>query len=303
MKKINLILLTALTLGTLFSATETFAFIPNPSQLARFQPSLMTRLPPFKSSGSLQFKETSMPYILNWVDPEKYVLEIKGIPPRLYVEGQGPDTWKLIRDKTYCMLIAGSLKMNCPGAQTWALLELSGLPESGARGLYVADLIDVEDIPLGQTSSETYLDTRSKNRVSISIASNGTAPAALLSLQGLKTEEDEDGQPFPEILFDQSFLKAVQLRLRRKGEVFSVKAKADLELRRKRTRYTYVFSEELTIESNLKLSSTIRRSVPTFSGALKKMPKQVRSLHQIDLIQEKLSVEGQFLLDSVFLTH
>lgn len=288
---------------TFLFSNQAQAFLPNPSQLARFQAGLMTRLPPFKSTGSMQFKEASFPYSLNWVDPERYVVEIKGIPARFYSAGQGGDTWTLVRNKTSCLMTAGSIKMTCPPAQAWALLELSGMPESAAQGLYTSELIDVGEIPLTQSDSETYVESRKENRVAISIASNGNAPAALLSLQGRKTEEDGDGNIFPEILFDQTFLKPVLLRLRRKGEVFTIQGKSDLEIRRGRTRYTYVFAEKLSVDSNLKLSSVIRRSVPTFSGALKEMPPQAKTLHQIDTLRDTLSVEGQFLLDSLLLTH
>ncbi len=296
----NKIFLPFLVLIISFSAK---AFFPNPSELARFQAGLMTGLPPFKSTGAVQFKEASMPYTLNWVDPEKYLVEIKGIPSRLYSRGQGSDSWKILRNKTYCLLSAGSLQMICPPAQTWALLELSGMPETAAHGLYESELIDVDEIPLTQTNSESYVSQRDKNRVAITVANNGTSPAALLSLQGKRTEEDEGGNVFPEILFDQTFLKATLLRVRRKGEIFTIKGKSDLEIGRRRDRYTYVFAEELQTESNLKLASTIRRSVPNFNGALKTLPSGTKTLLQADTLRDSLTVEGQFLFDSIFLTH
>lgn len=285
----------------LLSPLTVMAAYPTPSQLGRLQMSILSRLPPYSSKGSMQFKESSMPYELEWYGPKHYRVTIKGVPQKLYSALSGPESWSIHRYNNQCLLAADDLLMNCPSPQTWALLELSGSAEDGARGLYISELIDLEEIPLGQTNT---LDPSSskENRVSLVIGNDGSGPAALLSLQGLKTESTLDDEVFPEILVDQTFLTPVLLRVRRNGEVFTIKAKSDLEIRRGRGRYTYVLSEELNVQSELKLASTIRRSAPAYSRSIK-APNRGKTLHQIDLLKDRLSVEGQFLLNSLLMTH
>lgn len=284
-----------------FSAPDSKAFYPKPSQLARVQTSLLEKLPPYSSTGSLQFKETSMPYELVWFNPRHYRVVIKGIPGKLYANGSGPSNWILHRNKTQCLITAEQLKVNCPSPKAWALLELSGSPEDAAQGLYHAGLIELEDIPLGQTDS-AMLNESKENRVALVIESNGKHPAALLSLQGLEAQESAEGEIYPELLMDQTFLAPTRLRLKNKAELFTIKAQSDLEIRRGHGRTSYILAQVLDVESELKLRSTFRRTDPKFSHS-HKAPPIGKSMLQVDSLQSLLNVEGQFLLESLLMTH
>lgn len=291
----------AFSLVSTLASPDARAFYPKPSQLARAQTSLLEKLPPYSTSGSLQFKETSMPYELVWFGPRHYRVVIKGIPGKLYATGSGATNWILHRNKTQCLLTAEQIKVNCPSPQAWALLELSGSPEDAAQGLYHAGLIEIEDIPLGQTNS-IELESSKENRVALVIDSNGKHPAALLSLQGLEAQTSTEGDVYPELLIDQTFLAPTRFRFKHKAEVFTIQAQSDLEIRRGHGRTSYILAQVLDVESELKLRSTFRRADPKFSRS-HKAPPIGKSLQDIDVLQSQLSVEGQFLLDSLLMTH
>ncbi|MEO5668731.1 MAG: hypothetical protein ABIR96_11785 [Bdellovibrionota bacterium] len=288
-------------LATLVAVSSARAHVPNPSQLARFQPGLLNRSRSFESTGSVQTQGKSMGYVLSWVSPEVYSVRITKIPASIYAQGRGPENWTLVRKQTLCIIKTDSRVVNCPSPQAWALLELSGVPEAGARGLYTAEILDSHEIAYRETDS-TIPEDISQRRVMLVMSHEGKTPAAHLEIRGKDTNTSTPGLEFPLVRFDQTFLAPVLLRIKNKGEIFTVSATSDLEIRRGRNRFTPVLSEQLLVQSNLQQSVLFRREEPKPTSDVK-LPVIEKSLTQIDAFRDELSVGGQFLLDALLVTH
>jgi len=277
------------------------AHVPQPSQLARFQAGLLNRARSFESSGTLQFQGQSIAYSLSWVSPEVYSVRLSRLPGSLYTQGRGPDAWTLVRKQTLCIIKTDSRVVNCPSPQAWSLLELSGIPEAGARGLFTADILDSSEISYQETDA-TIPEDISRRRVMLVMSREGKTPVTQLEVRGKDTDTGTPGLEYPLVRFDQTFLAPVLLRVKNKGEIFTVTAGSDLEIRRGRNRFTPVLATELFVQSNLQQSFILRREEPKPSGSLK-LPTIEKSLSQVDALRDALSVGGQFLLDAFLLTH
>ncbi len=277
------------------------AHVPQASQLARFQAGLLNRARSFESSGTLQFQGQSISYSLSWVSPEVYSVRLSRLPGSLYTQGRGPDAWTLVRKQTLCIIKTESKVVNCPSPQAWSLLELSGIPEAGARGLFTADILDSSEISYQETDS-TIPEDISLRRVMLVMSREGKTPVTQLEVRGKDTDTGTPGLEYPLVRFDQTFLAPVLLRVKSKGEIFTVTASSDLEIRRGRNRFTSVLATELFVQSNLQQSFVLRREEPKPNGGLK-LPSIEKSLSQVDALRDDLSVGGQFLLDAFLLTH
>jgi hypothetical protein len=291
----------AVALLAIITSPALRAHVPNPSQLARFQAGLLNRARSFESSGTLQFQGQSITYSLSWVSPEVYSVRLSRLPGSLYAQGRGPDTWSLIRKQTLCIIKTDSRVFNCPSPQAWSLLELSGIPEAGARGLFTADILDSSEISY-QESDGTVPEDVSRRRVLLVMSREGKTPVTQLEVRGKDTDTGTPGLEYPLVRFDQTFLAPVLLRVKSKGEIFTVTAASDLEIRRGRNRFTPVLATELFVQSNLQQSFVLRREEPKPNGNLK-LPSIEKSLSQVDALRDDLSVGGQFLLDALLLTH
>jgi len=289
----------ALSVG---SASHTLqAHVPHPSQLARFQSALLSKSQPFESTGTVLFQGQSISYALSWFSPEVYSVRLARVPGSMYSQGRGSDSWTLVRRQTLCLIKTESRVVNCSAPPAWALLELSGVPEAGARGLFTANILDSSEIGYKETDSTIPEDIASR-RVMLVMARQGKTPVTHLEIRGRDADTSTPGLEYPLVRFDQTFLAPVLIRLKNKGEVFTVTAGSDLEVRRGRTRFTAVLANELFVQSNIPQSLLIRRSDPAPSKTLK-FPSTEKSLAQIDAFRDDLSVGGQFLLDSLLLTH
>lgn len=291
-----------LTLALGFVASQANAHVPNPSQLARFQPGLLNRAKAFESTGTLQFQGQNISYALSWVNPETYSVKLSRIPSSVYSQGRGPDSWTLIRRQTLCVLKTDARTVNCPAAQAWALLELSGIPEAGARGLFTAEILSSSEISYRETDSTVPEDVSSRRVMLVMSREGGKVPVAHLEVRGSDTDISTPGLEHPLVRFDQTFLAPVLLRVKSKGEIFTVMAGSDLEIRRGRTRFTPVLANELFVQSNLQQSLHLRRSEPK-PDANASLPAIEKSVAQSDSFRDGLSVGGQFLLDAFLLTH
>jgi hypothetical protein len=287
--------------GIFGSAQVAQAHVPHPSQIARFQPGLLSRARAFESSGNIQFQGHSIGYVLSWISPETYSIRLTRVPANLYAQGRGPDSWTLVRRQTLCLIKTDSRVVNCPSPQAWALLELSGVPEAGARGLFTADILELSEIAYQETDASVSEDL-DQRRVGLVIAKQGKTPAAHLEIRGRNADTRNPGLEHPLIRFDQTFLAPLLLRVRSRGEIFTVTASSDLEVRRGRTRYTSVLATELVVESNLQHSLIVKREEAKPSPNAK-LPTIEKSLSQVDVLRDTLSVSGQFLLDALLLTH
>lgn len=283
-------------------ASTASSFVPNASQVGRFQPGLLNRYRSFSSSGHVEFQGNKMAYVLEWYGPESYRVSISQISPSVYSSGQGSNVWLLTRHKTLCLFKAGNKLMNCPSPQAWALLELSGVPEAGARGLYSAEILETREIAFQETDATLLAENGSDNRVQLVVARDGKTPVAELELKGPNVRSVSEGEDYPLIRFDQTFLAPTFLRMKQGGEVFSIAAQSDLEVKRGRSRFTWVLANTLSISSNIQQSLGIVRGDPSFNSKLSP-PKTEKSLSQIETFKEELSVPGLFLLEAVLLTH
>lgn len=278
------------------------AFVPNASQLGRFQPGLLSRSRAFSSTGHIEYQGNKMSYALDWFAPETYQVTIQQISPSVYEAGQGPSSWTLIRRKTLCLLKAGNRVINCPSPQAWSLLELSGVPEAGARGLYSAEILEMSEIAFKETDSTQLTENGSNNRVQLVVSKAGKNPSVELELRGPNANTTNDGEEYPLVRFDQSFLAPTLLRSRVGGEIFTIMAQSDLDIKRDRTRFTHVLAHRLDVSSNFKRSLRIVRSEPKPNPSLS-APQMEKSLSQIDSFKSELSLPGLFLLDALLLTH
>lgn len=291
----------SLALSAICASPGIHAHVPNPAQLARFQSALLNKSQPFESTGSVQFQGQSISYALSWFSPETYSVRLARLPGSLYSQGRGSESWTLIRRQTLCLIKTESRVVNCPAPQAWALLELSGIPEAGARGLFTADILDSSEIAYKETDS-TIPEDIANRRVMLVMGRQGKTPVTHLEIRGRDTNTSTPGLEFPLVRFDQTFLAPVLIRVKNKGEVLTVTAGSDLEVRRGRTRFTAVLANELFIQSNMQQNLLIRRTDPTPTKNMK-FPSTEKSLAQSEAFRDDLSVSGQFLLDSVLLTH
>jgi hypothetical protein len=282
-------------------APAALAHVPNPSQLARYQPGLLSRARSFESNGTLQLQGQTVGYALTWVSPEVYSVRLSRVPGSVYAQGRGAGDWTLVRRQTACMLKTDNRTVNCSSPQAWALLELSGVPEAGARGLFSAEILESSEIAYRETDG-SLPENISDRRVMLVMSREGKTPVTHLELRGKNVETSTPGLEYPLVRFDQTFLAPVLLRVKSRGEILTVAASSDLEVRKGRTRFTAVLANELLVQSNLQQNLTIRREEPKPS-ANAKIPAIEKSLAQVDAFRDELSVSGQFLLDALLLTH
>ena len=275
--------------------------VPNPSQLARYQAGLLNRTRSFDSAGTLQIQGQSLGYSLSWISPETYFVKLTRIPTSVYAQGRGPTEWTLIRKKTQCLLKTENRAINCSSPQAWALLELSGIAEAGARGLFASDILDSTEISYQETDGSIPEDI-SNRRVMLVVSREGKTPVTHLELRGKDVNTSTPGLEYPLVRFDQTFLAPVLLRVKNKGEIFTITAGSDLEVRKGRTRFTAVLANELFVQSDLQQNLLIRREEPK-PNTNAKLPSLEKSVAQSEAFRDELSIAGQFLLDSLLLTH
>lgn len=299
-KFFNSILVNALVASM---AVSSFAFVPHVSQIGRFQPTLLSRQRAMSSTGHLEFQGNKLNYVLDWYGPENYQIRISQISPSVYSQGQGASTWELTRRASSCVLKAGALIVNCPSAHSWGLVELSGSPEATAQGLFSAELLEAHEIPLQETDSQLSLSPHStEERVQLVVSRDGPSPVAQLEIIGSKASSNAEGEVYPLMRFDQSFLAPTFLRIKQGGEIYTVEAESDLEIKKDRTRFTWVLAKTLNVQSEIQQSLRIVRSEPQPNSRLANLYPE-KSLSQVDTLKNTLSVPGLFLLEALLITH
>ncbi len=284
-----------------FAASSAHAHIPNASLLVRQQPGLLSREAPFSSDGSGTVGRSAFKYALQWFGPGHTMTTLSGLPGAIYQAGAGASTWILYRKSNVCFLKADSTFYSCPSAGPWAQLEIGGQPEMAAQALYQAEILSAEEVNLREIDSRKLDDPRS-SRTQLVMGSNGNRPAALVEVRGPRANTDVPGQENPLVQFDQTFLAPLLMRIKRDGEVYTVQASSDLEVRRNRSRATPVLSSKLSVISDTQQRLSLERQEPKPTKGVQP-PKTSATSGDVMAYKGALSSEGVFLLESFLLTH
>lgn len=295
--------LSAYFFAGLFSCAG-YSFVPQSGQIFRFQPNVLKSEKPFQSKGTISIEGQSLGYLLKWYGPLHFEVNISGVG-KAFSAGElaVPVSWTLIRHKEKCVLKTFLLTVACPSqASLWGNLELSAQSEAIAKSLLASGIYSAGDLVWNETDSRQAPPADTKNRVRLSIGTNGNSPMAVLEIRGEEFKSDEPGLERPLIQFDQTFLSPVLLRYEIDGTVVGIKATSDLELRRNRTRFSHVLSSKVEIfHGSTKRVLLSRKDPETLSvGSLPKIPTTATG---VDALKSELSPLGFDLYQALMSVH
>ncbi len=294
------LLTTLFVLGSAGSwLVEAEAHVPKPTQIARFQPSVLRGKKAFQVAGQLSFPLGRANYAVDWSSPGHYEVVISDLPAKIYSTGEGASTWRLSRSGNRCVLRNEKLTTTCPPPKSWALLEWGGQPELTANTLHQEGFFAEEDVPWSETNSA---DPPTNNkRVHLAVGKNGETPVAVLEVRGPQYQSDASGESFPILQLDQTFLSPLAQRFMNGSELVTIRALSDLLVSREQPRFSHVLAKRLDVGSADKNWMTITRKDPT--NAKEKSDKLPTAITDHTAFQSHLGPEGQQLLRALLLTH
>ncbi len=284
-----------------FFALSAKAYVPTPGQMIRLQPNLLKNEKPFQSKGAATTKSGRAEYTLQWWGPQQYQVLLTNVPRGLSGDNS-PSTWTLIRQGTNCVLRAGGQVVQCPRAALWANLEFSARGDLIAKSLQDAGIYDATDAGYSETHSKDYRVETKNRRAHLVLAQNGTKPVAAIEVRSQAATENPKLEDYPVFQVDQSFLAPILARFSFDGELLSVKATSDFEVRRGRSRYTYVLAEKVDVFNGKNLLANFSRGEMKPLGTLTQ-PTPPKAITDISALKNNLSTEGREFLTALLATH
>lgn len=278
------------------------AFVPEASQVIRFQSILLKGSKPFSSKGSFQYGKNRMETLLEWFGSNEYKFLIRDVPASLYANGEGSSTWVLMRQGRRCVLKTDAVTVSCPSPGFWASLELSGSTDEVASSLVTAGFLSDDAATWRETDSRNSPMNSAYANTRVALGSNGKIPAAVIEIRGPNYQEGDNGLNAPLIQFDQTFLSPLFARFKIEGQLWFIRALSDLSLVTHKNRFSKVLASRLEVGPGNSVAATILRQDPNplNSRAGMTLPK---TLTDISTLRDSLSVEGQDFLRTVLLTH
>jgi len=286
----------------LLVATSGSAHTKLAGQALRFQPNVTHSQNAFKVQGGVQTAKSRMGYLLEWYAPLHYKATVRGIPRSFSaLESDGGD-WVLYRQGRTCVIRTESFTVSCGSPGIWASLELSGradlAPSTALSGGFITD----DDATYKETDSREYRFDPQNRRVFPAIGSNGVTPIAVLEIRGPDYSKENKGEEYPILQLSPTFLSPMLARFRYQGELITLKAQSDLEIRPHRGLATTIISSRLEAFSGKSLVATFVRTESQPMGR-ETLPTPPQSISDLNALREKLSVEGQSFLQALLLTH
>lgn len=298
-----------LIFASLLVATTAQAHTWSPAQIARYQSGLMYSSAQrgekaFKSSGAVLIPgRPKVNAELLIEEPGKFQLSLTSLPRSLFQEDSVGAHWTLYRHGRSCVLKTDLLTVTCPPPDFWAALELGGRPEQSVKTLVERGFITEADAAYSETDSRTYqAPDKDTQKVFPTIGTNAGRPVANLELRGPNLEVNSNNESFPIIQFDPTFLAPLTARFKSEGDVMTIQASADLEVRRHHTRPKWILSERVDVINDKTLVATFIRSEPS---PLTKQPTTPipKAITDLAALRNSLSSEGQNFLRALLLVY
>jgi len=287
----------------LFLAAKALAYVPKPGQIIRTQATLLRGQKPFLTKGSASNGKSRSPFSLQWYGPGNYQVSVSDIPKSFYKSASSESSWTLMRKGKACVLKSSEMMVNCAGPGVWATLELGARSDWSAKALIDAKLLNEEDGDYSETDSRDYKVETTNRRASPALGANGAKPIATIEIKGPEISKDQNGEDYPVIHFDPTFLSPLTLRYKIGADLYALQATSDLEVRHGHTRYSYILASRLDVFMNKVPIANFTRGemVPTPKATV---PANLpRAITDIVALEELLSSEGQSFLNALLLTH
>lgn len=299
----------AFVFTSLLACTLAQAHTWSPGQIARYQSGLMYSSAQrgekaFKSSGAVLLPGRSkIPAELLIEEPGKFQLSLTSLPRSLFQEDSVNAHWTLYRHGRTCVIKTDLQTVTCPPPDFWSALELGGRPEQSVKSLVERGFINEADAAYSETDSRTYqAPEKDTQKVFPAIGTNAGKPVANLELRGSNLEMNASNEAFPIIQFDPTFLAPLTARFKSEGDIITIRASADLEVRRHHTRPKWILSERVDVINDKALLATFIRSepAPLTKQAATPIPKAITDL---SALRNTLSAEGQSFLRALLLVY
>lgn len=244
-----------------------------------------------------------MEYLLQWFGQSQYQVSINDVPKSFY-KGENPaTTWTIFRNGASCVLRTSTQVVNCPKNSLWSTLELSGRADLVAKALQDAGILDSADAGYSETHSKDYRVDPKNKRVQLVVAQNGAKPVAAVELRSAAAAENPKAEDYPLLQLDQTFLAALASRFSFAGDMYTVRATSDFEVRRGHTRYTYILADRLDVSRGKTLLGSISRGEAKALGTKVSAPTAPKAITDLSALSANLSQEGNDFLNVLLATH
>jgi hypothetical protein len=286
----------------LFATAGARAHVPEIGQIVRFQANALRQEKPMSVTGRLTFGAHKIPYTLHWNGPLDYRITLTKVPGAFTSSSSSPANWVLQRKGRLCALQTANLTVGCPAPEAWAAAELSGSGEEAAAALVDRGFVDADEIVYKETDARTTLKSPKQRNVRLAVGANGSKPIAVIEIRGPGYKSDVPGEEHPVLQFEQTYLKLMLARFARDGEVFTVKATADLGFREKKTRYTALLADRVEVWVGKSLRLVVDRDKILEGQKAQSVPPP-KTITDIRTLESQLSPEGLAFLRAFLLVH
>ena len=284
----------------LFAAAGARAHVPEIGQIVRFQANALRQEKPMSITGRLTFGTHKIPYTLIWNGPLDYRVTLTKVPGTF--TSSAPANWVLQRKGRLCALQTANLTVGCPAPEAWAAAELSGSGEEAAAALVDRGFVDSDEIAYKETDARSVIKSPKQRNVRLAVGTNGSKPMAVIEVRGPHYQSDVAGEEHPVLQFEQTYLKLMLARFARDGEVFTVKATADLGFREKKTRYTALLADRVEVWAGKSLRLVVDRDKILEGQKAQSVPPP-KTITDIRTLDSQLSPEGLQFLHAFLLVH
>ncbi len=305
-----------------------FAYVPKVGQVFRFQPQVLRSQKSFKVKGSATSQSgAKVPFELTWVGQGEYQITFNQIPRAFFFsDSQKSLPWTLKRSpKNPCTLNVEGSTYTCEEPLFWAMIELSAMPDTTAKSFAKAGFISQNEIPLEETDGRLLGATPSFEksgqphtptivtpeqitqslRVRPGLGFNGNTPTAVLEIKGdnFTSPQDKLEEGYPLLHFDPTFLAPILARWKSNGQTITLKAQSDVEVRRRRPRFTHILAGKLEAFEGANFLAAFERKEPEILPKKPIFTNPPTGGQDIAALRNLLSTEGQSFLTALLLTH
>jgi hypothetical protein len=311
-----------------FVSTLAWGHVPKASQILRFQPQVLKTQKPFRVKGSVLRQDgQKVPSEILWNAQGDYQVVVSQIPRSFFFSDSSKSTpWILRRHpKLGCQLTAEGSTYSCGESSFWAYSELSAMPDTTAKSYAQSGFISAQEIALEETDGRalgalpaferngqaqtptvvTVAEATQNFRVQPALGMNGRTPVAVLEIRGdnFVPNSDKKENSYPLLHFDPTFLVPLVARWKTEGTLYTIKAQSDLEVRRKRPRFSHVLAKNIEVFEGLNFLAGFDRAEAEANLKAASLAVPIKSALDISNLRSLLSSEGQSFLSALLLTH